>query len=102
MLDPQGFVCRLRRNPSSCARQSCTPDRPAARSTASRAIPSSRSRTSSAFVIERRITRDEIYIADEAFTGTAAEVTPIREYDNRTIETVVAVRYRWLRRSSSI
>ena len=37
-------------------------------------------------VIERRITRDEIYIADEAFfTGTAAEVTPIREYDNRPI-----------------
>jgi branched-chain amino acid aminotransferase len=37
-------------------------------------------------VIERRITRDEVYIADEAFfTGTAAEVTPIREYDNRTI-----------------
>ncbi|TAK90392.1 MAG: branched-chain amino acid transaminase [Burkholderiaceae bacterium] len=35
---------------------------------------------------ERRITRDEIYIADEAFfTGTAAEVTPIREYDNRAI-----------------
>jgi branched-chain amino acid aminotransferase len=31
---------------------------------------------------EKRITRDEIYIADEAFfTGTAAEVTPIREYD---------------------
>ena len=37
-------------------------------------------------VIERRITRDEVYIADEAFfTGTAAEVTPIREYDNRPI-----------------
>ncbi len=37
-------------------------------------------------VLERRITRDEIYIADEAFfTGTAAEVTPIREYDLRTI-----------------
>ena len=33
-----------------------------------------------------RITRDEVYIADEAFfTGTAAEVTPIRELDNRTI-----------------
>jgi branched-chain amino acid aminotransferase len=31
---------------------------------------------------EKRITRDEVYIADEAFfTGTAAEVTPIREYD---------------------
>jgi branched-chain amino acid aminotransferase len=37
-------------------------------------------------VLERRITRDEVYIADEAFfTGTAAEVTPIREYDNRMI-----------------
>jgi len=37
-------------------------------------------------VIEKRITRDEMYCADEAFfTGTAAEVTPIRELDNRTI-----------------
>ena len=37
-------------------------------------------------VRERRITRDEVYIADEAFfTGTAAEVTPIREIDNRPI-----------------
>jgi len=37
-------------------------------------------------VKEKRITRDEVYIADEAFfTGTAAEVTPIREVDNRTI-----------------
>ncbi len=35
---------------------------------------------------EKRITRDEVYIADEAFfTGTAAEVTPIREVDNRMI-----------------
>jgi branched-chain amino acid aminotransferase len=39
-------------------------------------------------VTERRITRDEIYIADECFfTGTAAEVTPVRELDNRTIGT---------------
>lgn len=37
-------------------------------------------------VIEKRITRDEVYIADEAFfTGTAAEVTPIREVDGRNI-----------------
>ena len=37
-------------------------------------------------IIERRITRDEVYIADEAFfTGTAAEVLPIRELDGRTI-----------------
>jgi len=37
-------------------------------------------------VIEKRITRDEGYSADEAFfTGTAAEVTPIRELDRRSI-----------------
>jgi branched-chain amino acid aminotransferase len=37
-------------------------------------------------IIEKRITRDEVYSADEAFfTGTAAEVTPIRELDNRAI-----------------
>ena len=37
-------------------------------------------------VIEKRITRDEVYCCDEAFfTGTAAEVTPIRELDRRTI-----------------
>lgn len=37
-------------------------------------------------VREKRITRDEVYIGDEAFfTGTAAEVTPIRELDRRPI-----------------
>ncbi len=37
-------------------------------------------------LVEKRITRDEVYIADEAFfSGTAAEVTPIRELDNRPI-----------------
>ena len=37
-------------------------------------------------VVERRITRDEVYVADEAFfTGTAAEVLPIRELDGRMI-----------------
>jgi len=37
-------------------------------------------------VVEKRITRDEVYVADEAFfTGTAAEVTPIRELDERVI-----------------
>lgn len=37
-------------------------------------------------VIERRITRDEVYIADEAFlTGTAVEVTPIRQVDGRAL-----------------
>jgi len=37
-------------------------------------------------VVEDRFTRDELYIAEEAFfTGTAAEITPIREVDDRTI-----------------
>lgn len=37
-------------------------------------------------IIERRITRDEVYVAEEAFfTGTAAEVLPIRELDGRKI-----------------
>jgi branched-chain amino acid aminotransferase len=37
-------------------------------------------------LVEKRITRDEVYIADEAFfTGTAAEVTPIREFDRITL-----------------
>jgi len=37
-------------------------------------------------LIEKRITRDEMYCADEAFfTGTAAEITPIRELDDRAI-----------------
>jgi branched-chain amino acid aminotransferase len=39
-------------------------------------------------VAEERFTRDEMYIADEVFvTGTAAELTPVREIDNRRIGT---------------
>jgi len=37
-------------------------------------------------LVEERFTRDELYVADEAFfSGTAAEITPIREVDNRSI-----------------
>lgn len=37
-------------------------------------------------VVEKRISRDEVYVSDEAFlTGSAAEVTPIRELDDRAI-----------------
>ena len=37
-------------------------------------------------VVEQQITRDEVYCADEMFlTGTAAEITPVRELDDRTI-----------------
>jgi branched-chain amino acid aminotransferase len=39
-------------------------------------------------VVERRVGRDELYIADEIFiTGTAAEVTPVREVDFRVVGT---------------
>jgi branched-chain amino acid aminotransferase len=39
-------------------------------------------------VVEERFTRDEMYVADEVFvTGTAAELTPVREIDNRAIGT---------------
>jgi branched-chain amino acid aminotransferase len=37
-------------------------------------------------VLSQPMTRDDVYLADEAFfTGTAAEITPIRELDGRTI-----------------
>jgi len=37
-------------------------------------------------IVEQRFTRDELYTADEVFfTGTAAEVTPVREIDDRKI-----------------
>ena len=37
-------------------------------------------------LVEGRVTRDQLWLADEAFfTGTAAEVTPVREVDNRAI-----------------
>lgn len=39
-------------------------------------------------VIERNITRDDVYVADEVFlTGTAVEVTPVREVDGRRVGT---------------
>jgi len=39
-------------------------------------------------VAEERFTRDEMYVADEVFvTGLAAELTPVREIDNRRIGT---------------
>ena len=45
-------------------------------------------RERSLVVLEERFTRDELYIADEVFmTGTAAELTPIREVDDRAIGT---------------
>jgi len=89
MLDPQGFVCQGSGENVFLVRDGAlhTPD------LSSGALDGITRRTIITFaselgipVFERRITRDEFYIADEAFfTGTAAEVTPIRELDNRTI-----------------
>jgi branched-chain amino acid aminotransferase len=43
-------------------------------------------RASGVEAVEERFTRDEVYLADEAFmTGTAAEVTPVREVDDRRV-----------------
>jgi branched-chain amino acid aminotransferase len=54
------------------------------------------------FVVEERFTRDDMYIADEVFvTGTAAELTPVREIDNRRIEPGSQVRLRKLCRRLS-
>ena len=89
LLDPQGFVCQGSGENVFIVRDGTlhTPD------LSSGALNGITRGTIITFanelgipVIERRITRDELYIADEAFfTGTAAEVTPIRELDNRTI-----------------
>ena len=89
LLDPQGFVCQGSGENVFLVRDGKlhTPD------LAGGALNGITRGTIMTFaaehgipVIERRITRDEFYIADEAFfTGTAAEVTPIRELDNRPI-----------------
>ncbi len=89
MLDPQGYVCQGSGENVFLVVDGAlhTPD------LAGGALDGITRRTIIALarelgipVHERRITRDECYLADEMFfTGTAAEVTPIREYDNRPI-----------------
>jgi branched-chain amino acid aminotransferase len=89
LLDPQGFVCQGSGENLFIVRDGAlhTPD------LSGGALNGITRSTIITFagelgipVVERRITRDEVYVADEAFfTGTAAEVTPIREYDNRPI-----------------
>lgn len=89
LLDPQGFVCQGSGENVFIVRDGVlhTPD------LAGGALAGITRATIITFadelgirVVERRITRDEVYVADEAFfTGTAAEVTPIRELDHRPI-----------------
>ena len=89
LMDPQGYVCQGAGENLFLVKDGVlhTPD------LAGGALDGITRRTIIQFahdlgikVIESRITRDEFYLADEIFmTGTAAEVTPIREYDDRTI-----------------
>jgi branched-chain amino acid aminotransferase len=89
LLDPQGFVCQGSGENVFIVRGGVlhTPDLSGgALNGITRDTIITFARELGIAVVERRITRDEVYIADEAFfTGTAAEVTPIRELDNRTI-----------------
>ena len=89
LMDPQGYVCQGAGENLFLVKDGVlhTPD------LAGGALDGITRRTIIQFaddlgikIVERRITRDEFYLADEIFmTGTAAEVTPIREYDDRTI-----------------
>jgi branched-chain amino acid aminotransferase len=89
LLDPQGFVCQGSGENLFIVRDGKlhTPDLSGgALNGITRATIITFAAELGIPVVERRITRDEVYLADEAFfTGTAAEVTPIREYDNRPI-----------------
>ncbi len=89
LLDPQGFVCQGSGENVFMVRDGKlhTPDLSGgALNGITRATIITFAEELGIPVIERRITRDEFYICDEAFfTGTAAEVTPIRELDNRPI-----------------
>lgn len=89
LMDPQGYVCQGSGENLFLVKDGVlhTPD------LAGGALDGITRRTIMQFAkdlgietVERRITRDEFYLADEIFmTGTAAEVTPIREYDDRVI-----------------
>jgi branched-chain amino acid aminotransferase len=89
LLDPQGYVCQGSGENVFIVRDGAlfTPDLAGgALEGITRATIIEFANELGISVVERRITRDEVYLADEAFfTGTAAEVTPIREYDQRAI-----------------
>ncbi len=88
LLDHEGFVAEGSGENIFIVRDGIiyTPDLTSALAGITRATVVTLAQEMGFTVIEKRITRDEVYIADEAFfTGTAAEVTPIREVDNRII-----------------
>ena len=88
LLDTEGYVSEGSGENIFIVRDGvmCTPDLTSALDGITRATIVQLASELGIKVVEKRITRDEVYIADEAFfTGTAAEVTPVRELDGRTI-----------------
>ncbi|MDX8402162.1 MAG: branched-chain amino acid transaminase [Mariprofundaceae bacterium] len=88
LLDAEGFVAEGSGENIFIVRDGVlhTPDLTSALDGITRATIIELAREMGLPVEVRRITRDEVYVADEAFfTGTAAEVTPIREVDGRLI-----------------
>ncbi len=88
LLDVEGFVAEGSGENLFIVRDGViyTPDLTSALDGITRATVIELARREGFEVVVKRITRDEVYVADEAFfTGTAAEVTPIREVDGRAI-----------------
>ncbi|RMH61465.1 MAG: branched-chain amino acid transaminase [Zetaproteobacteria bacterium] len=90
LLDAEGFVAEGSGENIFIVRDGVlyTPDLTSALDGITRATVIQLAQEEGLQVVVKRITRDEVYVADEAFfTGTAAEVTPIREVDGRRIGT---------------
>ncbi|CAG9266276.1 Branched-chain-amino-acid aminotransferase [Paraburkholderia unamae] len=88
MLDTEGYVSEGAGENVFLVRNGTlyTPDLASCLDGITRASVMTLAREAGLAVVEKRITRDELYCADEAFfTGTAAEITPIRELDDRVI-----------------
>lgn len=88
LLDPEGYVAEGSGENIFIVKDSViyTPEVTACLNGITRNTVLTLAREQGVEIVEKRITRDEVYIADEAFfTGTAAEVTPIRELDGRQI-----------------
>ena len=88
LLDPEGYVAEGSAENIFVVRDGVlyTPELTSCLDGITRNTVITLARDAGLVVIEKRITRDEVYIADEAFfTGTAAEVLPIRELDDREI-----------------
>jgi branched-chain amino acid aminotransferase len=88
LLDPEGYVAEGSGENIFIVKNGViyTPEVTACLNGITRATVLTLAREQGIEIVEKRITRDEVYIADEAFfTGTAAEVTPIREVDGRQI-----------------